>query len=105
MGVAVLEFLAFGASQVATPGPANMALMSTGAGYGFRAALPFVGGVVLGKQLVIWPVGFGLMTLMADVPGLLSVLKWASAAYICWLAWRIARMRLRPVARPALLRG
>ena len=80
MGVAVLEFLAFGASQVATPGPANMALMSTGAGYGFRAALPFVGGVVLGKQLVIWPVGFGLMTLMADVPGLLSVLKWASSA-------------------------
>ena len=63
MGVAVFTFAAFAASQVGTPGPANMALLATGARYGFRAALPFVGGVVLGKQLIIWPIGFGLMAL------------------------------------------
>lgn len=96
MSVAVMSFLAFGASQVGTPGPANMALMTTGARYGFRAALPFVAGVAFGKQLIIWPIGFGLMELAAAAPGLFATLKWVCVAYICWLAWRIANLRLSP---------
>jgi len=94
MSVAVASFLAFGVSQVGTPGPANMALLSTGARFGMRAALPFVAGVVAGKQLLIWPIGFGLMELADRVPGLFTTLKWACVAYICWLAWRIANMSL-----------
>lgn len=93
-GVAVLPFLIFAASQVGTPGPANMALMATGARFGFRAALPFVAGVALGKQLIIWPIGFGLMQLAQQVPLAFEVLKWASIAYICWLAWKVANLRL-----------
>lgn len=94
MSVAVASLLVFGASQVGTPGPANMALLATGARFGFRSALPFVAGVVLSKQLVIWPVGFGLMELAQQAPGLFMALKWISAAYICWLAWKVANMRL-----------
>ncbi|WP_299961753.1 LysE family translocator [uncultured Roseobacter sp.] len=94
MSVAVTSFAIFAASQVGTPGPANMALMATGARYGFRAALPFVAGVALGKQLVIWPVGFGLMELAEAAPWAFEALKYASAAYIIWLAWRVAHMRL-----------
>lgn len=94
MSVAVTSFAIFAASQVGTPGPANMALMTTGARYGFRAALPFVAGVALGKQLVIWPVGFGLMELSAHAPWVFGTLKYAAAAYITWLAWRVAHMRL-----------
>ena len=56
-----LSFIPFAFSQVATPGPANMAMMATGARFGFRAALPFVAGVILGKQLIIWPIGYGIM--------------------------------------------
>ncbi|MCV3272100.1 LysE family translocator [Roseobacter sinensis] len=97
MSVAVTSFAIFAASQVGTPGPANMALMTTGARYGFRAALPFVAGVALGKQLVIWPVGFGLMELAARAPWVFEALKYASAAYIIWLAWRVANMRLGTV--------
>ncbi|PWJ19371.1 LysE family translocator [Jannaschia seohaensis] len=94
MSVAVASFAVFAASQVGTPGPANMALMATGARFGFRRALPFVAGVALGKQLIIWPVGFGLMELAARAPLAFEALKWASAAYIVWLAWRVANMRL-----------
>jgi len=94
MSVAVISFLAFGASQVATPGPANMVLLATGARFGLRRAAPFVAGVILGKQLLIWPIGFGLMGLADRFPGLFTVLKWASVAYICWLAWRVANMSL-----------
>ena len=94
MSVAVASFAVFAASQVGTPGPANMALMATGARFGLRAALPFVAGVALGKQLIIWPIGFGLMRLAEHAPWAFEALKWASAVYIVWLAWRVANLRL-----------
>ena len=94
MSVAIASFAVFAASQVGTPGPANMALMATGARFGFRAALPFVAGVALGKQLIIWPIGFGLMELAEAAPAVFTALKYASAAYIIWLAWKVANMRL-----------
>lgn len=100
MGVAIGTFLLFAASQVGTPGPANMALMATGARFGFARALPFVAGVALGKQLIIWPLGFGLLGVIAQVPWLFAALKWVSAAYICWLAWRVANLRLSPGEGP-----
>jgi threonine/homoserine/homoserine lactone efflux protein len=98
MGVEVIGFLIFAASQVGTPGPANMALMATGARFGLRPALPFVAGVALGKQLVIWPMGFGLMALTDRAPLAFTALKWIAAAYILWLAWRVAGMSLSPGA-------
>ena len=94
MSIAVFPLAIFVASQVGTPGPANMALMATGARFGFRAALPFVVGVVLGKQLIIWPIGFGLMELAAAAPGVFIALKYISAMYIIWLAWKVANLRL-----------
>ena len=94
MSVAITSFAIFAASQVGTPGPANMALMATGARFGFRAALPFVAGVALGKQLIIWPIGFGLMELADRAPWVFAALKYVSAAYIIWLAWKVANMRL-----------
>lgn len=96
MSATLLPLIVFAASQIGTPGPANMALMATGARFGLRAALPFVAGVALGKQLIIWPVGFGLMELSARVPWIFDVLKYASAAYIIWLAWKVANLRLKP---------
>ena len=109
MSVALTSFIVFAASQIGTPGPANMALMATGARFGFRAALPFVAGVALGKQLVIWPVGFGLMQLADRAPGVFVALKFASAAYIIWLAWKVANLRLgqgaQREAAPGVLAG
>ncbi len=109
MSVAVLSFTAFAFSQVGTPGPANMAMMATGARYGFCAALPFVGGVLLGKQLIIWPIGFGLMELATQMPILFLLLKYVSAAYIIWLAWHVANMRLSTdggdIAVPGFIAG
>ncbi|WP_147105050.1 LysE family translocator [Tateyamaria sp. syn59] len=96
MSVAAASFAVFAASQVGTPGPANMALLATGARYGFQAALPFVAGVAVGKQFIIWPVGFGLMELADRAPWVFETLKWVSAAYIIWLAWKVSQLRLGP---------
>lgn len=109
MSVAAVSFAVFAASQIGTPGPANMALLATGARFGFRAALPFVVGVALGKQLIIWPIGFGLMQLAATAPWLFVALKFMSAAYIIWLAWKVANLRLdgerRAESVPGFLAG
>ncbi len=94
MSIPILPLVVFAASQVGSPGPANMAMLATGARFGFRAALPFVLGVALGKQLIIWPIGFGLMELAEAAPLLFTALKYISAAYIIWLAWKVANLRL-----------
>ncbi|NKB29714.1 MAG: GNAT family N-acetyltransferase [Rhodobacteraceae bacterium] len=96
MPVATASFLVFAASQVGTPGPANMALLASGAKFGLRRSLPFIAGVILGKQLIIWPLGFGLMSLAATAPLVLTVIKWISIAVVLWVAWRIANTRLSP---------
>jgi threonine/homoserine/homoserine lactone efflux protein len=72
-----------------------MVLLATGASFGFRRALPFVVGVVVGKQLIIWPLGFGLMQLAESWPALFLVMKYLSAVYIIYLAWHVANMRLK----------
>ena len=92
----ILLLIIFAASQIGTPGPANMALMTTGAAYGVRRALPFVAGVVVGKQLIIWPLGFGLAEIALAYPSVFNAMKWAAAAYICWLAWKVSGLRLKP---------
>ena len=94
MVLSLFHFLLFAFSQIATPGPANMIMLSTGAKYGFRNALPFVFGVIVGKQIIIWPIGFGLMLLNKDHPYIFIFFKYISAGYILWLAWRIANMRI-----------
>ncbi len=108
MGVEVLGYLIFAAAMVGTPGPANMVLLSAGARFGLRRALPFVGGVLLGKQLIIWPIGFGLMEMAGRAPMVFVVLKWVSVVYILWLAWRIAGSRINATKQtkiPGFLAG
>lgn len=105
MSIAILPLAVFAASQIGTPGPANMALLATGARFGFRAALPFVAGVALGKQLIIWPIGFGLMELAEAAPWLFIALKYISAAYIIWLAWKVANLRLNTTASTSAAPG
>ena len=90
----IISFSLFALSQVGTPGPANMVLLSTGARYGLRKALPFVFGVILGKQFIIWPLGFGLIGFVAQVPILFTTLKILSAIYILWLSYKIANTRI-----------
>ncbi|MEO1919979.1 MAG: LysE family translocator [Paracoccaceae bacterium] len=99
MGVEILGYAIFAAAMVGTPGPANMIMLSAGARYGFRRALPFVAGVLLGKQLIIWPIGFGLMEVAGRYPLAFDVLKWVSVAYIFWLAWRIAGIRINQTSK------
>lgn len=94
MPIEWIGFLIFAASMVGTPGPANMVVMASGARFGAQASLPFLGGVILGKQLIIWPLGLGLLSALDPAGPVFAALKWISVAYILWLAWKIAGTRI-----------
>jgi threonine/homoserine/homoserine lactone efflux protein len=74
-----------------TPGPNNFMLMTSGVNFGFRATLPHLFGVGLGFTLMVGLVGLGLSEIFARIPLLLVALKWCGAAYMVFLAAKIAR--------------
>ena len=75
----------------ATPGPNNTMLLTSGLNFGFRRTLPHTLGVALGFTLMIALVGLGLAGIFKAVPALLGVLKWVGAAYMLFLAVKLAR--------------
>jgi len=82
----LLAFVAFVFVMFFTPGPNNIMLMSSGLTYGFRRTLPHVAGVTLGFAFMIAAVGVGLGTMFMAYPVLETVLKYAGAAYLIYLA-------------------
>ena len=73
-----------------TPGPNNTMLMTTGLNFGFRRGLPHLWGVALGFAVMVLAVGLGLGAVFRGYPGAYTVLKYAGAAYLLYLAWQIA---------------
>lgn len=74
-----------------TPGPANLSMLSVGASVGLARAMPYLVGVWLGGLAVIVSGAAGLGALFVAAPQLFLGLKIAGFAYICWLAWKLAR--------------
>jgi len=74
----------------ATPGPNNLMLMTSGVNFGFRRTLPHLIGVVLGFTLMVALVGLGLDAVFSRFPALLPAMRYLGAAYMLWLAYRIA---------------
>ncbi len=80
----------FAAIAAYTPGPNNTLLMACGINYGFRAAIPMIGGVGLGFPFLILCVGLGLGKVFETFPIVLTFIKIVGSAYMLWLAWKIA---------------
>ncbi|HSI42570.1 MAG TPA: LysE family translocator [Xanthobacteraceae bacterium] len=80
----------FAVAGAFTPGPNNLISAATGAAFGFRRTLPQILGVTLGFPLMVIAIGFGLGGLFVAIPQLHTLLKVAGAAYLLWLAWKIA---------------
>ncbi|GMO13169.1 LysE family translocator [Bradyrhizobium sp. TM233] len=83
-------FLAFMAVMYFTPGPNNIMLLSSGLTYGFRRTIPHIVGIVLGFAFMVATVGLGLGTVFLAYPILQTILKYAGAAYLIYLAAAIA---------------
>jgi threonine/homoserine/homoserine lactone efflux protein len=73
-----------------TPGPNNIMLASSGLNFGFRRTVPHMLGVNIGFSLMILLVGAGLGAVFHNSPLLYTLLKYGGAAYLLYLAWKIA---------------
>ncbi|MBR0810861.1 MULTISPECIES: LysE family translocator [Bradyrhizobium] len=83
-------FLIFMIVMYFTPGPNNIMLLSSGLTYGFRRTIPHIVGIVLGFAFMVAAVGLGLGSVFLAYPILQTILKYAGAAYLIYLAAVIA---------------
>lgn len=91
--MSLLALVAFAAVAGGTPGPNNIMLLASGVNHGFTRTLPHMFGIFFGFLVLISAIGVGLGVLFQAFPVLHVVLKAAGAAYLVYLAWRIASSR------------
>jgi threonine/homoserine/homoserine lactone efflux protein len=93
-------YLAFVAACVALaliPGPVVTLVIGNGLRYGTRAALTNIAGVQAGLTIVIGIVAVGLTTLMATMGYWFDWVRFAGAAYLIWLGYRLVRFPVEGV--------
>jgi threonine/homoserine/homoserine lactone efflux protein len=73
-----------------TPGPNNAMLASSGLTFGLRRTVPHMLGVSLGFAFMVLLVGLGLGAVFTRQPMVYEILKYVGAAYLLYLAWKIA---------------
>ncbi|MGP1255177.1 MAG: LysE family translocator [Kiloniellales bacterium] len=73
-----------------SPGPATMSLAGVGVAFGVRRGLSYLGGILLGTFTVLVMIATGVTGLILAEPAAVRVLTVLAAAYILYLAWKIA---------------
>ncbi|MDZ7919967.1 LysE family translocator [Rhodoferax sp.] len=76
-----------------TPGPNNTMLMASGVNFGVRRSLPHLLGVQIGFTVMLLCVGLDLHAVLDQFPALYQLMRWGGAAYLLWLAWKLATAR------------
>ncbi len=82
-----------------TPGPNNILLAASGVNFGFARTIPHMAGVSLGFLVLLVACAAGLGLVFAAVPALHIVLKVVGAAYMLWLAYKVATAHLATDAK------
>src|SRR3954471_15039981 len=85
-----IAFVVFATVMFITPGPNNIMVLSSGLTYGFRRSLPHIAGITIGFAFMVGAVGLGLGTIFIAYPMLQTILKYAGAVYLIYLAAAIA---------------
>ena len=86
----LLGFVLAGFALIGSPGPATLSLAATGAAFGARSGLGFLGGIVFGMVIVMIVVASGLAGLLLALPGATPIASTLAALHIVYLAYRIA---------------
>ncbi|MDR9754018.1 LysE family translocator [Pseudomonas sp. SZMC_28357] len=86
----LLGFALFALVTSITPGPNNTMLLASGVNFGFQRTLPHMLGITCGFFALVLGVGFGLGAVFQTYPLLYTILRYVGAAYLLYLAWKIA---------------
>lgn len=93
----IAALLAYATAMAFTPGPNTTLSAAMAANHGLAHAMRFVLAVPFGWCLLLLACAAGLGTLVTTVPALGTAIRIAGAAYMLWLAWRLAQ-RVPPAA-------
>src|SRR6201990_1905534 len=83
-------FVVFAAVMFFTPGPNNIMVLSSGLTYGFRRTMSHILRITFGFAFMGGAVGLGFGTVFLAFPILQTILKYAVAAFLVYLAAAIA---------------
>lgn len=84
-----LAFVAATVTLLVIPGPTILLVVSYALGRGMRAALPMAVGVALGDFTAMTVSLLGLGAVLAASGTLFAALRWAGAAYLVWMGWKL----------------
>lgn len=86
----LLPLIGFAVAMYITPGPNNAMVAASAANHGLRATIPHMCGIVVGFALMLIIMAAGLGAVLLASPAIASAARWAGAAWMAWIAWRIA---------------
>ncbi|SFW41885.1 MULTISPECIES: LysE family translocator [Pseudomonas] len=86
----LLGFALFALVTSITPGPNNTMLLASGVNFGFNRTIPHMLGITCGFFSLVLAVGLGLGAVFQTYPLLYTALRYIGAAYLLYLAWKIA---------------
>lgn len=72
-----------------TPGPNNLLLTNSAARFGLLSSLPVMLGIILGMQLILSLVAFGVGSIILNYPAIDTLMQLAGSLYLIWLACRL----------------
>ncbi|SFK39168.1 LysE family translocator [Falsiroseomonas stagni] len=85
-----LPLLGFAIATSVTPGPNVLMVAAGAASHGVRGVVPHMLGITGGFGAMLLLVGLGLAGPLAASVWLHEAMRWAGAAWLLWLAWKIA---------------
>ncbi len=90
MGELLAPLLLFAIAGSFTPGPNNLMVTASGRAFGFARTVPHMLGVTIGFGVMVLAFGLGLTQVLSRFPDLHRWLRIAGAAYLIYLAARLA---------------
>lgn len=94
----VSSFIVAAAALTGSPGPNTLAIAATSAAFGMRRSLALFAGTFFGVIAVMMVTASGLTGLVLAQPGVGPVVRVLAAAYMVYLAYRIATAPVGPQA-------
>ena len=85
-------FVAFAAAFfvfAASPGPDNMTIVARTVSHGAASGIAYGLGTTLGVLVFLALAAFGLSVFTAEMGSLMTVLRYAGAAYLIWMGYRL----------------
>lgn len=87
---ALVAMFIYAFSMAITPGPNNIIALSTGVNYGFKRAIPFGLGVMVGFNILLSVIGFGIGAVIAGNAIFMDILGYGGIAFMSYMAYKIA---------------